>query len=87
MAEEERVPPPPEMEAIGLAMLALLVDQRQTRVAAEPGAVATEVLLAEAGLTSTQIAGLLRTSSGAVRMKLSRNRAKQRGSAKKGKGA
>jgi DNA-directed RNA polymerase specialized sigma24 family protein len=78
MADDEPVPPPPDLASIAVAVLALLVDERESRIAGDPGAVGTEMLLAGAGLTSTQVAGLLRTSPGAVRMKLSRGRAKQR---------
>jgi DNA-directed RNA polymerase specialized sigma24 family protein len=64
----------PDLSAVGLAVLSLLVDERESRVADRPDAVPTEVLLDEAGLNSSQIGALVQKTPGAVRMTLSRAR-------------
>lgn len=62
----------PDLAAVGIAVLALLVDERESRVANQPDAVPTEVLLGDVGLTSTQIAKLVRKAPGSVRAAQSR---------------
>jgi hypothetical protein len=56
------------------ALLALAVDDRERRVASEPQARKTEVLLDGAGLDSAEIAMLVGKQPGSVRMTLSRAR-------------
>lgn len=58
------------------AILALLIDERESREI-EPPARRTEVLLADAGLGATEIAQLTGKQSAAIRMALSRARAKK----------
>ncbi len=58
------------------AILAILVDQREG-TADEQQARRTEVLLADAGLSPTEIAQLTGKQAAAVRMALSRARAKK----------
>jgi len=74
MPDDTRVPGAPDLSAIGLAVLALLVDEREARVAKDRHALSTESLLAESGLNSTQIGGLLRKSPATVRKNLSREK-------------
>jgi DNA-directed RNA polymerase specialized sigma24 family protein len=75
MATSEPDPAAPDLAAVAAAILALLVDERESRIANDPDARKTESLLDEAGLTSGQIANLLGKSPGAVRMAISRHRA------------
>jgi DNA-directed RNA polymerase specialized sigma24 family protein len=60
-----------------MAVLTLLVDEREARVAREPDALPTDVLLDAAGLNSAQIAPLLHKTPGAVRKTLSRQRSEK----------
>ncbi len=74
MPDDNRVPSAPDVSVIGLAVLTLLVDEREARVTSERDALSTETLLAEAGLNSTQIGGLLRRSPATVRSTVSRDK-------------
>jgi DNA-directed RNA polymerase specialized sigma24 family protein len=74
MPDEEQSPHTLDLETIGLAILTLLVDEREARVASVPGARRTEVLLSQAGLTSARIASMLEKTPGAVRMAVSRSK-------------
>ena len=74
MADEQQAHWAPELVTIGLAILRLLADERDARVADQPGTRRTEVLLAEAGMTAPQIAALMDKSPGAVRMAVSRSK-------------
>ena len=76
MSDDTRVPAAPDVSAIGLAVLTLLVDEREARVASDRDALSTETLLAEAGLNSTQIGGLVRRSPATVRSTVSRDKKK-----------
>lgn len=58
------------------AILALLIDERESR-GIEPPTQRTEVLLANAGLGATEIAQLTGKQPAAIRMALSRARAKK----------
>lgn len=55
-----------------LAILALLVDERESRVADQPGARRTELVLSTAGLDAAVIAALLNKQVAAVRMAIYR---------------
>lgn len=65
---------PDETTKLLRALLALAVDEREARVEASPGAPKIEVLLASAGLDSTEIASLTGKRAGSVRVALSRAR-------------
>jgi DNA-directed RNA polymerase specialized sigma24 family protein len=69
---------PPALEVVAVAVLTLLVDEREARVGSQPDTVPTEVLLDEAGLNSGQIGALVRKSAATVRKDLSRARAPKR---------
>jgi DNA-directed RNA polymerase specialized sigma24 family protein len=71
----------PGVDALLRAMLALMVDEREARAADRPNQAKTEVLLADAGLGTADIAALLSKQPDAVRMTLSRARRKQNGKA------
>jgi DNA-directed RNA polymerase specialized sigma24 family protein len=86
MPDDRQVPSPPDLSAIGLAILTLLVDEREARIATDKTAPPAEVLLDKVGLNSTQIAGLLRKQPSAVRMTLSRARAAAAKAKSPGKG-
>ena len=58
-----------------MAVLTLLVGEREARVGSQPGAVPTEVVRNEGGLSSSQIGALVRKSAEAVRKGLSGARA------------
>jgi DNA-directed RNA polymerase specialized sigma24 family protein len=58
------------------AILALLADEREARIANDKGARRTEVLLADAGFSTGDIASLLGKSYEAVKSTLRRERAK-----------
>ena len=62
---------PPTFEVVAMAVLTLLVDERQACVGSQPSA----VLLHEAGLSCGQLAALVQTTAGAVRKDRSRARA------------
>jgi DNA-directed RNA polymerase specialized sigma24 family protein len=66
------------------ALLALAVDEREQRAKLDPTLQATELLLNQAGLESPEIAGLMGKQPGAVRMTLSRARARQSGKGSQG---
>jgi DNA-directed RNA polymerase specialized sigma24 family protein len=72
-------------EAVKLlrALLALAVDERDERVARQPTAQKTELILDAAGLDSAEIAALTGKQAGSVRMTLSR--ARKSGAGKKEK--
>jgi DNA-directed RNA polymerase specialized sigma24 family protein len=55
-------------------ILALLVDEREARVAGEKKAEKTEVLLAGAGLSAPEIASLVGKNTDAVRKAIQRGR-------------
>jgi DNA-directed RNA polymerase specialized sigma24 family protein len=55
-------------------ILALLVDEREARVAEEKDAEKTEVLLAKAGLAAPEIASLMGKNTGAVQKAIQRGR-------------
>jgi DNA-directed RNA polymerase specialized sigma24 family protein len=55
-------------------ILALLVDEREARVAEEKNAEKTEVLLAKAGLAAPEIAPLVGKNADAVRKTIQRGR-------------
>ena len=74
MATEDVSKTPPDLATVAMAVLTLLVDDRQARIASQPGALPTEVLLDEAGLSSSQIAALVHKTPGTVRKDLSRAR-------------
>jgi DNA-directed RNA polymerase specialized sigma24 family protein len=66
-----------EQEAVGLegvmrAVLALLADERESRIATDKDARKTEVLLSEAGFSIGEIATLLGKNYDTVRMTLRR---------------
>jgi DNA-directed RNA polymerase specialized sigma24 family protein len=56
------------------ALLALAVDDRERRLASDPSARKTELILDNAGLDSSEIAALVGKQAGSVRMTLSRAR-------------
>ena len=63
-----------ETDTILLAILAVLVDEREARAVDHPGQTKTEVLLSDAGLGAPTIAQLLNKQPAAVRMAISRAR-------------
>jgi DNA-directed RNA polymerase specialized sigma24 family protein len=67
----------PDAATLLRAILALLVDDRESHAADRPGQAKTEVLLADAGLGAGDIAVLLNKKPEAVRKALSRARGKQ----------
>jgi DNA-directed RNA polymerase specialized sigma24 family protein len=74
----------PDSDALLKAIAALLVDQREARVA-EPGQRRTEEILAGVGLSAAEIAEVTGKQTAAVRMTLSRaRRAKSKPSKKNG---
>lgn len=60
-----------------LALLQVLIDDREARVDERPKQIKTEVLLDRIGLRSTTIATLVGKQPGAVRTTLSREKAKE----------
>ncbi|HZS30348.1 MAG TPA: hypothetical protein VFA37_03760 [Gaiellaceae bacterium] len=62
-------------EAAMLGVLALLIDEREQRIANEKEAERTEVLLARVGLSVDDIATAMGKNRDAVRMMLSRRKA------------
>jgi DNA-directed RNA polymerase specialized sigma24 family protein len=71
-AEEEKS----GLESVMRAVLALLADEREARIANDRGARSTEVLLADAGFTIGEIASLLGKNYETVKSTLRRRRAK-----------
>ncbi len=69
----------PDAEVLLRAMLALMVDERESRAADRPDQAKTELLLADAGLGAGDIATLLNKQPSTVRVTLSRARRKQNG--------
>lgn len=63
-------------EAAMLGVLALLIDERERRIASENAAERTEVLLARVGLSVDDIAIATGKNRDAIRMMLSRRKAK-----------
>lgn len=59
-------------DALLLAMLTLMIDERERAAAGNPGQVKTELLLAGADLSYQQIAAMMNKSPDAVRMMLAR---------------
>jgi hypothetical protein len=74
MADDEQTKAPPDLATIGLAVLALLVDEREARIAGDSDARPTEALLGKAGLSSPTIGELVGKTPGAVRMTVSRSK-------------
>jgi DNA-directed RNA polymerase specialized sigma24 family protein len=78
-----KAPPPAEADvdvaSLLLAVAALLADQREAGLADRPGAIRTEVLLADVGLSSPQIARIVGKQPAAVRMAISRARKRSGG--------
>jgi DNA-directed RNA polymerase specialized sigma24 family protein len=62
-------------DAVQLAILALLVEDREARLAQRPDATKTEVILAACGLDAATISKLVRKQASSVRTVLSRERA------------
>jgi DNA-directed RNA polymerase specialized sigma24 family protein len=65
-----------EVRALLLAVATLLADDRVARIASEPTAERTEVLLSHAGLSAAHIGAIVGKQPGAVRMAISRARKK-----------
>jgi DNA-directed RNA polymerase specialized sigma24 family protein len=65
---------PDETTKLLRALLMLAIDEREARVEAAPAAPKIEVLLASAGLDSSEIASLTGKQAGSVRVALSRAR-------------
>lgn len=59
-------------DALLLAMLTLMIDERERAANGDSGQVKTEVLLASAGLPYQQIAAMMNKSPDAVRMMIAR---------------
>jgi hypothetical protein len=59
-----------------MAVVALLIDERDRRIATGQGGIKTEVLLTRLGLSSTLIGRLMGKQPAAVRVTLSRVRAR-----------
>jgi DNA-directed RNA polymerase specialized sigma24 family protein len=76
MASAAPAPSPPTSDEILLAILALLIDEREAHAQTRPNAVKTEILLADAGLPQRTIATMLGKQEAAVRMAISRAKAK-----------
>jgi hypothetical protein len=55
-------------------MLALMIDERETRIREDKDAAKTEVLLSNAGLSIEDIAALMGKRYDAIRVSLTRNR-------------
>lgn len=70
--EEATLAPGTTTDALLLAMLTLMIDERERAAQGNAGLVKTEVLLAGAGLGYRQIAGMMGKSPDAVRMMLAR---------------
>jgi hypothetical protein len=72
---KEKIALPSERDIL-LAILALLVDEREIRAAERPKQTKTELLLADAGLPLSTIATLLNKQTDAIRMSVTRARDK-----------
>ena len=79
MANEGKRQAPPKISAESsmAGILALLIDEREQRTREMAGAVRTEVLLAEAGLSLEEISAVTGRKYDTVRMAVSRGRAKR----------
>ena len=64
----------PDGNAVLLAILALLVDEREARLAERPEASKTETILSDCGLDATAIARVVGKKPSSVRAVLSRER-------------
>ncbi len=62
----------PDSRQILLAILALMIDERESRVAGQSGVKRTELVLASGGLDSVAIAALLNKPVGTVRVAIHR---------------
>ncbi len=71
-----RFPSGLDTDSILLAILSLLVDEREQRALSRPSQTKTEVVLADAGLPHGVIARMLNKQPDAVRMAITRARAK-----------
>jgi DNA-directed RNA polymerase specialized sigma24 family protein len=85
MARNKNGPPELDQAKVTAAVLALLAEDRETRIDDKHEPRKTEAVLAGAGLTSTEIAHLLGKNQGAVAKTITRSRAKKKGSKKGGK--
>lgn len=65
-----------DTSSVLLAILALMVDERERAARLDPGMNKTEVLLDSIGLSYSQIAKVLGKNTAAVRMMVTRSRAK-----------
>lgn len=65
-----------DTNSVLLAILALMVDERERAARVDPGMNKTEVLLDSIGLSYSQIAKVLGKNTAAVRMMVTRSRAK-----------
>ena len=79
--------PTPDSRQILLAILALMIDEREARVAGQAGARRTELVLSSGGLDSAVIAALLNKPVGTVRMAIHRAGRKATQPAKDSSGA
>ena len=68
---------PIALESAMAGILALLIEERERRTADDKDAVRTEVLLADAGLSLDEIAGVTGRKYDAVRMAVTRGRTKR----------
>lgn len=62
----------PDSRQIFLAMLALMVDERESRIAGQSGVKRTELVLSSGGLQPAAIAALLNKPVGTVRVAIHR---------------
>jgi hypothetical protein len=67
---------PGDQQAAVMGVLALLVDARESRIAGDKDAAKTELILARVGLPIDDIATVVRKNRDAVRMAVSRGKAK-----------
>ncbi|MEX2645050.1 MAG: hypothetical protein WD249_02185 [Gaiellaceae bacterium] len=76
VAKESKVQHQIPSGAAMAGILALLVDERETRIKSDKDAPKTEVLLANAGLSIEDIAAVMGKKYDAIRVSLSRSRSK-----------
>jgi len=74
----------PNERDVLLAILAILVDDREARASERPKQAKTEILLADAGLAVSTIATLLNKQPAAVRMSIARARTRKGADTKAG---
>lgn len=67
-----------DTNSVLLAILTLMVDERERAVKLDPSMNKTEVLLDSVGLSHSQIAKILSKNTAAVRMMVARSKAKTR---------